>query len=351
MAFLDNSGDIILDAVLTDVGRMRMAQGDGSFKITKFALGDDEINYGLWNSAHGSGSAYYDLEIRQTPVLEAFSNNAASLKHKLISYTNPNLLYLPELILNTNVNKTYADKVAFFPYEPAKNAFVVAATRNTAIALGPATRGVIDPFNARKDSYIRLEFGLNADGKTPVSLRKEYSELNETQFIIECDSRFCTITDTNNRALRHAFHNESSIATFVVSSTVSRLNGNIVTEMTQFGSHLDRDQPDIKYARGNMLQFKVGVSSLLQNGLPSDSKSLWVKHGSAYNSTDWDTAAGSIVARCNASGEANNLDYRATQGDFFHIDTNIRVTAVNTGVSMDVPIVIVKSVNFTSSTC
>ena len=43
MAFLDNSGDIILDAVLTDTGRMRLARGDGSFKIMKFALGDDEI--------------------------------------------------------------------------------------------------------------------------------------------------------------------------------------------------------------------------------------------------------------------------------------------------------------------
>ena len=39
MAFLDNSGDIILDAVLTDTGRMRLARGDGSFKIAKYAFG------------------------------------------------------------------------------------------------------------------------------------------------------------------------------------------------------------------------------------------------------------------------------------------------------------------------
>ena len=45
MGFLDNSGDIILDAVLTDVGRKRMAEGE--FKIAKFALGDDEIDYSL----------------------------------------------------------------------------------------------------------------------------------------------------------------------------------------------------------------------------------------------------------------------------------------------------------------
>ena len=63
MAFLDNSGDIILDAVLTDTGRYRLAKGDGSFKIVKFALGDDEINYGLYDKMNPSGSAYYDLEI------------------------------------------------------------------------------------------------------------------------------------------------------------------------------------------------------------------------------------------------------------------------------------------------
>ena len=69
MAFLDNSGDIILDAVLTDLGRKRMA--DGNFSITKFGCGDDEINYGTYDISHPSGSAYYDLEIMQTPVFEA----------------------------------------------------------------------------------------------------------------------------------------------------------------------------------------------------------------------------------------------------------------------------------------
>ena len=64
MGFLDNSGDIILDAVLTDTGRFRLAKGDGSFRISKFGLGDDEIDYTLYNNQHASGSAYYDLEIQ-----------------------------------------------------------------------------------------------------------------------------------------------------------------------------------------------------------------------------------------------------------------------------------------------
>ena len=100
MGFLDNSGDIILDAVLTDHGRKLLAKGDGSFQITKFALADDEINYTLYNATHASGSAYYDVEILQTPVLEAFTDNAGSVKSKLVSYSSLNLLYLPVVKIN-----------------------------------------------------------------------------------------------------------------------------------------------------------------------------------------------------------------------------------------------------------
>ena len=96
MAFLDNSGDIVLDAVLTDTGRMRLARGDGSFKITKFAVGDDEIDYALYDKNNAGGPAYYDLEILQTPVLEAFTNNTSLMKSKLISIPRTNLLYLPK---------------------------------------------------------------------------------------------------------------------------------------------------------------------------------------------------------------------------------------------------------------
>ena len=96
MAFLDNSGDIILDAVLTDVGRKRMAQG--RFRISKFALGDDEIDYTLYDKTHPSGAAYYDLEILQTPIFEAMPGS--SLSYGLTSYTRNDLLYTPDILLN-----------------------------------------------------------------------------------------------------------------------------------------------------------------------------------------------------------------------------------------------------------
>ena len=102
MAFLDNSGDIILDAVLTDVGRKRMAQGN--FKITKFAIGDDEIDYGLYNKNHPSGSAYYDLEIMQTPIFEAFTKTNANINDGLLANASSELLYLPVVVANEKLS-------------------------------------------------------------------------------------------------------------------------------------------------------------------------------------------------------------------------------------------------------
>ena len=98
MGFLDNSGDIILDAVLTDLGRRRMA--DGEFRITKFALGDDEIDYSLYNPNHVSGTAYYDLEILQSPVMEAPTRVPSAIKYGLLSITRTDLVYMPLLAIN-----------------------------------------------------------------------------------------------------------------------------------------------------------------------------------------------------------------------------------------------------------
>jgi hypothetical protein len=97
MGWLDNStNNIILDAVLTDFGRQALA--NQSFSIAKFALGDDEINYGII-SKYGRQIGREKIE-KNTPVFEAFTNQALGLKYKLVSTPRP-LLYLPKLELQS----------------------------------------------------------------------------------------------------------------------------------------------------------------------------------------------------------------------------------------------------------
>ena len=99
MGFLDHStNNIILDAVLTDTGRKFLSRNDGSFSITKFALGDDEVDYGVIKK-YGRTVGKEKVE-KNTPIFEALTNGDQALKYKLISLSNPNILRLPSLSLS-----------------------------------------------------------------------------------------------------------------------------------------------------------------------------------------------------------------------------------------------------------
>ena len=84
MGYLNNSV-ITVDAILTKKGRELLARNDGSFRITQFALSDDEIDYTLYNPIHPSGSAYYGEAIDNMPLLEAFPDEQQIMKYKLVT--------------------------------------------------------------------------------------------------------------------------------------------------------------------------------------------------------------------------------------------------------------------------
>ena len=95
MGLLDNSGDILIDAVLTDIGREFLARNDGSFEIVRYSFGDDEIDYSLFNP--NTGSLQQDVSILNTPIFEANVNEKIALKYQLLSISNPDLKFLPTL--------------------------------------------------------------------------------------------------------------------------------------------------------------------------------------------------------------------------------------------------------------
>jgi hypothetical protein len=84
MGYLDNSS-VTIDAILTVKGRELLAQGEGKFNITQFALGDDEIDYTLWNTNHPLGTAYYGVIIDNMPILEAVPDETQALRSKLVT--------------------------------------------------------------------------------------------------------------------------------------------------------------------------------------------------------------------------------------------------------------------------
>ena len=307
MAFLDNSGDIILDAVLTDTGRFRLAKGDGSFKIAKFALGDDEIDYAQYDKNNASGSAYYDLSIMQTPVLEAFTNNASSMRSKLMSLARNNLLYLPVVKLQESQGTTRFD---------TNNTFLVAVDTTTQTncgldSSGNSLAGILWGQTLNLNNWIRLEQGLDTT-EIPDSVSLD-ADLVETQYIIEMDNRLGKLASAveNSTIASPSYIDDDNIASYYVSLA------NDPTYVTDsWDGKVNNTENAINVSgirgpKGTRLQFMVASSLDL-----------------ATNTYLFDTLGGSGFP-------VNSLDC-------LFIDSNIRVIGATTGYTLDIPVRYIK---------
>jgi hypothetical protein len=119
MAFLDNSS-VTIDAILTLKGRELLAKGGNAFNITQFALGDDEVDYTLWNPDHPLGTAYYGTIIENMPVTEAIPDETQALKYKLIT--------LPKQ--TTNIPVVTVGNTAITLLAPGDSAIIAPNTSN-----------------------------------------------------------------------------------------------------------------------------------------------------------------------------------------------------------------------------
>jgi hypothetical protein len=194
MAFLDNSGDIILDAVLTDLGRRKMA--NGNFRISKFALGDDEINYSQYDIDHPSGSAYSDLEILQTPIFEAVTAQNSSINYGLLSITRTDILYMPTI----KVNNTFASAVLpsgtvyYLPVNTETADRLKSSTSSPASPLGVNGEQIIPSLEGMSDKRLYFESGIDTSDEEANSVSRQSLitsvGLLDTAFAVSVDTRF-----------------------------------------------------------------------------------------------------------------------------------------------------------------
>jgi len=308
MAFLDNSGDIILDAVLTDTGRMRLAKADGTFKITKFALADDEINYGLYDKNNSSGSAYYDLQILQTPVLEAFTNNASSMKSKLLSISRKDLLYLPVL-------KLYG--AGSYALNTNASAFVVLVDESTVTSAlaggGSFSVGIMNGNTVGTESTsIRVDQGLDT---TEVSFALPLDpDLRETQYLVEMDNRLGTLySGDGTAAATLSFIDDDNIATYYLTENTDTA---FVKSLSSVTDVITGGGTDIAGPRGSFLNIKIASTMALKT------------------STFYMNVLGSTGTALVQGG--------LTNGNYKFIDSVLSVTGMTTGYRIDIPIRYVK---------
>ncbi len=307
MAFLDNSGDIILDAVLTDTGRLRLAKGDGSFRITQFAFADDEINYGLYNKNHPSGSAYYDLEILQTPVLEAFTNNTSVLKYQLISNNRTDLLFLPLVKANTRIS----------PFPTGYSSYFVTANSTTTTAANNQD-GFLDGVTSATSLFksIVLDQGLDSEQTDRTKNLIEIDPtLYESQYLVEVNYNLVRLK-LGNQLLEPSSIDDDGYATYVLDQNI---NSNSIETLDPSDPNIsDTSYPCstvLNGTRGSRLTFNLQVSTQVQIGTE-----IFTRLGGTFN--------------------ASSLGLSAST---YYIDTAVTIRGLTTGVSTTVPLKIVKN--------
>jgi hypothetical protein len=314
MGFLDNSGDIILDVVLTDHGRMLLAKGDGSFQITKFALGDEEIDYSLYDKLHPNGSAYYDLEILQTPILEAFTNNASSMKTRLQTYTNLELLFLPVLRINDKLpmNSLHSSGAFLVAVDALTEDDNGQAANASSVGVAVTAEGKVrEGFilgETLGGSSIKVDQGLDTNEISPK--RRLDDDLRETSYIVQIDNRLGKLVDTQGTLAAFDYVDDDNIAYYTVD-----LGDTFVSDIT-----VDTTDPKevIKGPRGTRLEFRIQSSMDLNT-----SSFLFEQLGGETSLDNRDTDTGQ-------------------QSTVYFIDSNVRITGVKTGVMIDVPVRYVK---------
>ena len=312
MAFLDNSGDIILDAVLTDTGRLRLAKGDGTFNIVKFALGDDEIDYGLYNKNAAGGQAYYSLTILQTPVLEAFANNSSSMKYKLLSLTRNDFLYLPIIKLFDDGNSARHGSGTSAKY-------IVAVDKNTVDTIVGTdqvlTTGVLNGFQpGQSDHLIITDQGLDTNAiSQDVPLD---SDLIETQYLVEMDNRLGSLVSPVGSSPINAsqsFVDDDNIASYIMTLNT---DSDYVTELPTV---IDSSTGGTKITGpvGTRVRFRMAASTGLRT--------------TNYLFTVLGNTGTEVIGNLGAA-------------TYKYIDTTVSISGQTTGYRLDLPVRYIKKI-------
>ena len=297
MGLLRNDGDIIIDAVWTDAGRQRLARGDGSNKIVKFALADTEIDYSRFNINHPSGSSYYDLDILSTPIFEAMTNNTNAMKYKLVTYARNDLLYLPVIKLSAGLGpggNTYG----------GQGYYLVTCNQTTITNLGIAA-GIIDGQTAETAQRTPITFEQGLD-TTELSPRIQIpNDLKETQYFVQIDSRIGEIVTPRGvaKAAEVSFIDDDKFALYLFSVGTT---GEFIKDITNVDGNSAIAGP-----RGTMFQFGIRANI-------------------SVNSSDF------LFNKIGSTTTINALSYK-------YIDTIVRIIGGTTGFSIDLPVRFIRS--------
>lgn len=160
-----NKATVTVDAILTKKGRELLAKGQSAFRITQFAVADDEVDYGLYDPAHPLGTEYYGSAIENMPIVEAVPDETQNLRYKLVTLDRQTNI-IPRIQTGiSSINLTFSN------------------TQNPSTTITPTTEPLFNalPFGYTailydREAAILTSNGLPGSATVPVFLGDSVSE-------------------------------------------------------------------------------------------------------------------------------------------------------------------------------
>jgi len=172
MGLLDND-TVIVDAILTKLGRQKLANGE-PLGISQYAFGDTGVDYTLYNADHPSGSSAYGSAITSLPMLEAVPDDNVFLRFRLYGEGERNVQNFSFITATSGTSVTIskiAGETESTPVTVVPNVFpnVQGATFDYKILDMRGLTAIRGNGNAISANQITLSGGFDIDNLPPFS--------------------------------------------------------------------------------------------------------------------------------------------------------------------------------------
>tara|TARA_R110002012_G_scaffold319417_2_gene539960 strand:- start:1214 stop:2227 length:1014 start_codon:yes stop_codon:yes gene_type:complete len=333
MAFQDSTGGIVLDAVLTDLGRKKLAQGN--FRVTKFALGDDEIDYSYYKI---TSTGYDDSDVIATPVLEAFGGQQSNIQYGLQNFIRKDIIYYPSLKVNTIVDGTVAPSGSQLFYH-------LAANKETARKLKTALSGenyVLVNGKVQQTKLV-IESGIDCDPDGLVPVEVIPSAINKERFLIQmglydkyflayCDNRFISkiLTSPENSLFENDIANNLYMNLGILQESVE----------VSLPSVSDKHSVYRIAATDNNILYHNSTTINTQSSLEGPRSTVFAINFKLHNEMTSDSQGTADFKYSKFGTTSNALFGTADLYDF--IDTTIYIQGLSSDARLSIPIRIVR---------
>ena len=326
MAFQDNSYGIILDAVLTDVGRRKMAQG--KFKIAKFTLADDEVDYRLGNRASGS----FKLDANP-PILEAFATEQGSLNYTLNNFPRVDVMYIPQIKVNNLVNSSvtaHTDEMYYFAVNNETRRKLVDNIGESKVLLN----------NSYDKTKIFIESGIVPDSAFDIDPTKENKklylynmDLYDKYYTVYMDTRF--FDNLLNSPMDAMFENDENDKLY---ANFEPLQTSVRVSLSQLIDNYDAYR--LSAADNNVRDMGSGIKGNSHSMFTGPRATIFALNLKCINEIVNDSSSSSDFRYSKFGETSYNLFSSSERYDF--IDTSIYIQGLSSNSRLNIPVRVIR---------